>query len=260
MNDPVHVWVPSIGVSGLAVYTGDKFPRWRGSMFAGGMTGEQLVRLTMEGRQVMNVEQLVQRIGRIRDVRQGPDGYVYLAIEADDGGSPTPILRLEPAEASSTSQGFAEGFAQEFAGQFGATARKLVALAGAMPPERYSWRPMEGVSSVAEVFMHIAHYNYLYPHENLGVEPPAAAAGHATWEETVTEKAEVVALLEASMEHVRRVAEAMDAAEMEGRTSLYGRDVARWAVLFQLISHMNEHLGQSIAYARMNQVVPPWSR
>lgn len=96
MDQPVHVWVPSIGVSGLMIYTGDKFPGWRGSVFAGGLVGEQLVRLTLQGNRVTNVETLVQRQGRIRDVRQGPDGFVYLAIESRQG-EPTAIVRLEPA-------------------------------------------------------------------------------------------------------------------------------------------------------------------
>jgi glucose/arabinose dehydrogenase len=95
-ENAAHVWVPSIGVSGLAVYDGDAFPSWRGNIFAGGMAGEVLVRLTMEGDVVLNVEQLVQRMGRIRDVRQGPDGFLYLAIE-DNAGDPSPIVRLEPA-------------------------------------------------------------------------------------------------------------------------------------------------------------------
>lgn len=95
MEQPVHVWVPSIGTSGLMIYTGDRFPQWKGNVFAGGMVGEQLVRLTLDGRRVMNDEKLVQRMGRIRDVRQGPDGYIYLAIDDRDSKS-TPILRLEP--------------------------------------------------------------------------------------------------------------------------------------------------------------------
>ena len=96
MTQPMHIWVPSIGTSGLMVYTGDKFPEWRGNVFAGGMVGEQLVRLTVDGRRVLNEEKLAQRMGRIRDVRQSPDGYIYLAIE-DRQGAPTAIWRLEPA-------------------------------------------------------------------------------------------------------------------------------------------------------------------
>jgi glucose/arabinose dehydrogenase len=96
MESPLHFWVPSIALSGLMVYTGDRFPAWRGNIFAGGMAGEQLARLTLDGQVVVNEETLVQRMGRIRDVRQGPDGYIYLAIE-DRRGAETPIVRLEPA-------------------------------------------------------------------------------------------------------------------------------------------------------------------
>lgn len=96
IEQPVHVWVPSIGASGLMVYTGDRFPSWKGSLFAGGLAGEQLVRLSMDGNRVTNVELLAQRLGRIRDVRQGPDGFIYLAIDHRQG-QPTPIVRLEPA-------------------------------------------------------------------------------------------------------------------------------------------------------------------
>ena len=97
MEQPVYVWVPSIATSGLLFYTGDKFPGWRGSLFVGGMQGEVLARLTLDGRRVMNEEKLVQRMGRIRDVRQSPDGYIYLAIDNREGKK-TPILRLEPVK------------------------------------------------------------------------------------------------------------------------------------------------------------------
>ncbi len=95
MEQPVHVWVPSIGISGMMIYTGDRFPQWRGNIFVGGMAGQQLARLTLEGQRVVNEETLVQGMGRVRDVRQGPDGYIYLALE-DREGKPTPIVRLEP--------------------------------------------------------------------------------------------------------------------------------------------------------------------
>ena len=96
MESPIHVWVPSIGASGLMFYTGDRFPSWRGNLFAGGMAGELLARLTLDGQEIASRETLVEGIGRVRDVRQGPDGFIYLAIE-DRDGAPTPIVRLEPA-------------------------------------------------------------------------------------------------------------------------------------------------------------------
>lgn len=152
------------------------------------------------------------------------------------------------------------GFLEEFEGQFGASASKLVALARAMPAESYAWSPAEGVYTVARVYTHIATYNYMYPDQNLGEDPPASAADYGSWEESVTEKERVVAILEGSMEHVRSLVEGMSEEDLERPTTLYGRRVGEWAVLFQLVTHMNEHLGQAIAYARMNGVVPPWSR
>jgi aldose sugar dehydrogenase len=95
MEQPVHFWTPSIATSGLLVYTGDAFPEWRGNIFVGGLAGEQLARLTLDGERVVNEETLVQRMGRIRDVRQDPDGLIYLAID-HRGGDRTPIVRLQP--------------------------------------------------------------------------------------------------------------------------------------------------------------------
>ena len=99
MESPVHFWVPSIATSGLLLYTGDRFPEWRGNLFVGGMAGAQLARLTLDGQEVVAEETLVQGLGRIRDVRQGPDGYIYLAID-DRDGDPTAVVRLEPAGGS----------------------------------------------------------------------------------------------------------------------------------------------------------------
>ena len=96
-ENPRHIWVPSIGTSGLMMYDGDRFPAWRGDLFAGGLTGEILVRISLDGDAVTGVENLVQRLGRVRDVRQGPDGFIYLAIE-DRRGNPSDIVRLEPVD------------------------------------------------------------------------------------------------------------------------------------------------------------------
>jgi glucose/arabinose dehydrogenase len=94
MEQPAHHWTPSIAASGLAIYTGDAFPAWRGNVFVGGLAGERLARLTLDGTRVTNEETLARGLGRIRDVREGPDGFLYLAI--DGRGPNSPILRLEP--------------------------------------------------------------------------------------------------------------------------------------------------------------------
>ena len=103
MEQPANVWVPSIGVSGMLLYTGDKFPGWKNSLLVGGLVGEQLVRLTLDGQRPEVAEVLFRRQGRVRDVRQGPDGFIYLAIDNRQGGA-TPIVRLEPVGRSLTAQ------------------------------------------------------------------------------------------------------------------------------------------------------------
>lgn len=98
LQSPAHFWVPSIAASGLIVYTGDRFPEWKGNLFAGGLAGEQLARLTLneDGTMVRTEETLLPYMGRIRDVREGPDGFIYVAFE-DRSRAPTAVVRLEPA-------------------------------------------------------------------------------------------------------------------------------------------------------------------
>ncbi len=95
MEQPVKVWVPSIATSGLMAYTGAPFNGWQGSVFVGGLAGEVLVRLKLDGTRIIEEEQLLTRQGRVRDVRQGLDGFVYLAFE-NRMGQPTSVVRLEP--------------------------------------------------------------------------------------------------------------------------------------------------------------------
>ncbi len=97
MESPTHFWIPSIATSGLMIYTGDRFPMWRGDVFVGGMRGEQIARLTLDGQEVTREETLVQGVGRVRDVRQGPDGLIYIAIDGD-GDERTAVIRLSPVE------------------------------------------------------------------------------------------------------------------------------------------------------------------
>jgi uncharacterized damage-inducible protein DinB len=161
------------------------------------------------------------------------------------------------AQSGAGSNGAPSAFAPEFLGQFNSSMSKFIALAEAMPAEKYAWSPGAGVMSVAKVYAHVAHYNYRYPSQNMGVALPASVRLDTL--EAVAAKAQVLALLRQSQEYVRTAVKQMPESQLAASTRLYGRDVQRWAVLFQLLAHMNEHLGQSIAYARMNGVVPPWS-
>ncbi len=97
MEQPKLFWVPSIATSGLMVYTGDRFPHWQGNIFSGAMRGQQLARITLDGQEAVAEETLMLGYGQIRDVRQGPDGYIYLAMKPRDDSDMVPIVRLEPA-------------------------------------------------------------------------------------------------------------------------------------------------------------------
>jgi len=93
MEDPVVQWTPVIAASGLAIYRGDKFPRWRGNLFAGGLASQKLVRMELDGPAVTEQEVVLKDTGRIRDVRAFDDGLLYIVYD-----EPGKIVRLVPAE------------------------------------------------------------------------------------------------------------------------------------------------------------------
>jgi uncharacterized damage-inducible protein DinB len=164
-----------------------------------------------------------------------------------------------------------EGFKTEIEQHFGASAMKVIMLAEAIPAEKYGWSPGAGVASVSRVYMHIARYNYMYLEENMGIASPVGEEVYLRWEDHVTarfqaktasaaDKEWIIEVLRASVDHVQDSLEPMSDSDLAASTHLYGRQVQKWAVVLQVVAHMNEHLGQSIAYARTNGIVPPWSR
>ena len=93
MEQPLHYWVPSIAPSGMAFYTGDRFPKWRGDLFVGALRDAMLVRLKLDGDKIVKEERILKNtLGRIRDVRSGPDGFIYLLTDESNGV----LARLEP--------------------------------------------------------------------------------------------------------------------------------------------------------------------
>jgi glucose/arabinose dehydrogenase len=93
MEQPIHYWVPSIAPSGMAFYTGDRFPRWKGNLFVGALRDQMLVRLQLDGAKVVKEERLLKNVlGRVRDVRVGPDGLIYLLTDESNGV----LARLDP--------------------------------------------------------------------------------------------------------------------------------------------------------------------
>jgi uncharacterized damage-inducible protein DinB len=134
--------------------------------------------------------------------------------------------------------------------------KKFVDLAEAMPQGKYSWRPMKGVRSVSEVYMHVAGANYLLP-SFAGIKAPEGMS--RDMEKTVTQKAKVVEMLKKSFEHLRDAILSTSDADLDKPAKMFGQETTVRDVLLTTVTHMHEHLGQSIAYARMNKVIPPWT-
>ncbi len=135
--------------------------------------------------------------------------------------------------------------------------KKFVDLAGAIPAEKYTWRPGAGVRSVSEVFLHVAGANYGFPNV-WGVAPPAGI-DRKTLETSTTDKSKVIEQLNESFEHARQAVEKASDADLQKPVKLFGRDMTVSLVMFIMAGHAHEHLGQSIAYARVNGIVPPWN-
>ena len=95
MEQPVYYWDPSIAPSGMAFYTGDLFPQWKGNLFVGALAGQALHRLVLDGEKIVGEERLLGDLGeRIRDVRSGPDGAIWLLTDSPEGR----VLRVVPAK------------------------------------------------------------------------------------------------------------------------------------------------------------------
>ena len=165
----------------------------------------------------------------------------------------TGILTTSPV----TGQNSPADYRDAFLDHFEQSSYKITELARVMPEEKYTWAPGEGVMTVAQVYTHLARYNFMYLDQNLGIKPPRGMEYMGL--EDITDKAEVRQIFELSVAHVKEKVAAMTESALSDETDLYGRQVSGWTVLLQLISHMNEHVGQSVAYARMNGMVPPWS-
>lgn len=147
-----------------------------------------------------------------------------------------------------------QGFRAEFLANLDEVQGKILDLATATPAEKFAWSPNGDVRTVSAVYMHIAGGNYFLA-TFLGAQPPKPSRD---LEKTVTSKADVLAELKRSFEHLRKAANGVR--DLEKPVKLFGNPTTQRGVLMTIVSHLHEHLGQSIAYARMNGIVPPWSR
>jgi uncharacterized damage-inducible protein DinB len=141
---------------------------------------------------------------------------------------------------------------------------KTIALANALPESAYDWRPSAGARSVRELFLHVVADNYFIPIP-MGMPVPAGVAitdypSTMAYEKQTLTKAQIVALLEASFTHVHQGLNKTTPANMTENIPFFGQQWSRQRAALLTLTHLHEHLGQAIAYARSNNITPPWSR
>ena len=143
---------------------------------------------------------------------------------------------------------------------------KIVALAKAMPAETQSWRPMPGVRSTEEVFKHLASDNYFLP-AAMGITPPPESGINGkdykttlAFEKRAMTRDQMIAELEKSFAFLKTSMTGMTDAQLNAALDVFGQKTTNRGLWISTVTHLHEHLGQLIAYARMNKIVPPWSK
>jgi uncharacterized damage-inducible protein DinB len=140
--------------------------------------------------------------------------------------------------------------------EFTLASRQMLQLAEATPAEKYGWRPAPGVRSIGKVYVHVAIGN-LWLLSQAGIKSPELAKVPKDPEKNITGKEDVIAWLRTSLDTVKS---AYPSADLQRKVVFFGKDATVEGVFLRILAHDNEHLGQSIAYARMNGIVPPWSK
>jgi uncharacterized damage-inducible protein DinB len=169
----------------------------------------------------------------------------------------TPVAAHASPSPQTAASAPTSGVRAEFLNELKTQEDKFVQLAEAMPADKYSWRPADGVRSVSEVFMHVAAANYNLT-KVFGYPPPAGFKVQG-FEKSATDKAKVISTLKDAFAHMRDGVLAMPDADVEKQVDWFGAKNTYRGILLFIIRHNAEHLGQAIAYARINGVVPPWT-
>ena len=148
-----------------------------------------------------------------------------------------------------------------FIADLGTLQEKYLGLAQAFPPDKYTWRPMEGVRSVAEVLMLAAFEGYSFVPNAFGAKPAnLGPPEEANKLRTLSDKAQVIDHLKKGFAHAKTALESVDPATLIGKRKLFGQERSTTDIVLLVGGDLHEHLGQLIAYARMNHIVPPWSK
>jgi uncharacterized damage-inducible protein DinB len=162
-------------------------------------------------------------------------------------------LRAQSPAETAANEGIWEGYD----GEWRYASRLLVSIAEAIPADKYGWRPEPGVRSVSEVLMHIAQSNYYLLSVTGPKMPPELASNDV--EKRIVSKPEVVSYLRRSLEAVKMARAQLKPGDLQRKVKIYGKTVSVDGMYLRIVCHDNEHMGQLIAYARMNGIVPPWS-
>jgi len=181
--------------------------------------------------------------------------FFSLAASAALAQAPTTTSTQMPARPAAAPP---SGFLAEYGAEVDRVGKHLVDLAEAFPADKYGWRPAPGVRSVGEVFMHVVNADAYIP-TFVGAKPMEGVTRDS--EKTVTDKAAIVALLKKSIANAKAAGVAVPTADLDKKVKTFGEmEMTERQVLMLILNHMHEHLGQAIAYARMNGITPPWSR
>ena len=164
------------------------------------------------------------------------------------------FVSIQGATAYAT-DGPKSGFIKDMVGQLDRVKGQVESLENAIPQDKFTWRPGEGVRSISEVYLHIAGSNYFIVGFT-GVKPPADSKID---EKGTTDKAKIAGALKASFDWTKDAVSKMSDADLDKEIQMFGMKTSVRNALLVLLSHIHEHLGQSIAYARTNGVVPPWT-
>jgi uncharacterized damage-inducible protein DinB len=168
-----------------------------------------------------------------------------------------PARAAEPTAAPAPT-GFRADYVQLLAG----VEKELVSLEQAMPQDKFGWRPAKGVRSVGEVYLHAAGSVYFFVGK-MGRPIPAnvkALFESDKWESQTTKKDDIKTILTTAIEFLRKTTLDSTDADLDKSFDFFGKPFTERALLMATLGHLREHLGQSIAYARTNGVVPPWSK
>lgn len=170
----------------------------------------------------------------------------------------TPTITVFAQAPTTTADEPKLGWRAEFLREMTGTEKKYLDLANAIPQEKYSWRPAEGVRSISEVLLHIAAANFNIP-RNIGTQPPQGFTA-AGYEKSETDKAKIIRMLTDSFAHLRKAVLAISDTDADKTLKWFGgsENTYRGILLF-ITKHSAEHLGQTIVYARMNGITPAWT-